>query len=138
MDTDNFVLSNKTENIIKDLKILEAMFDFSNLDNLKNMKYSVKRNKKKFSNFKSETPKKIRIDEFLCLKSKMYSFKGGDDIRNKLKGISKSQSKHIKFEIYNICLNGEEYKKYCDKYIIQSIFHEMYLQKVKQIYTIFI
>ena len=32
MDTDNFVLSMKTENIIKDLKNLEDMFLFSNLD----------------------------------------------------------------------------------------------------------
>ena len=30
----------------------------------------------------------------------MYSFKCGDDSKKKLKGISKSQSKHIKFEEY--------------------------------------
>ena len=48
--------------------------------------------------FKIETPKTIWIDEFVCLKCKMYAFKCGDDSKNKLKGISKSQSKHIKFE----------------------------------------
>ena len=32
MDTDSFVLSVNTKDIIKDLKILENMFDFSNLD----------------------------------------------------------------------------------------------------------
>ena len=31
-DTDAFVLSLNTKNIFKDLKILEAIFDFSNLD----------------------------------------------------------------------------------------------------------
>ena len=39
MDTDNFVLSVNTKDIIKDLKNLEDIFDFSNLD--KNMNFSV-------------------------------------------------------------------------------------------------
>ena len=33
----------------------------------------------------------------------MYSFNCGDDSKNKLKGISKSQSKHPKFEKYKNC-----------------------------------
>ena len=32
MDTDSFVLSVNTKNIIKDLRNLEDIFDFSNLD----------------------------------------------------------------------------------------------------------
>ena len=32
MDRASFVLSSKTENIINNLKILEDIFDFSNLD----------------------------------------------------------------------------------------------------------
>ena len=32
MDTNSFVLTMKTEKIIEDLKNLEAIFDFSNLD----------------------------------------------------------------------------------------------------------
>ena len=32
MDTDSFVLSVNTKNIIKDLKNLEDLFDFSNLN----------------------------------------------------------------------------------------------------------
>ena len=43
----------------------------------------------------------------------------------KLKGISKSKSKHIKFEEYYNCLFGGEYQKDCDNYIIRSINHEM-------------
>ena len=73
--------------------------------------------------FKLETPKNIWIDEFVCLRSKVYSFTWGDVSKIKLKGVSKSQSKSFKFE---------EYQKDCDNYIIRSINHEVYLQKVKK------
>ena len=95
IDTDTFVLSVNTEYIIKYLKILEDIFDFSNLDEI----HELFCNKNKvIGNFKIETPKNIWIDEFVCLRSKMYSFKCGADSKNKIKGISKSQSKHFKFE----------------------------------------
>ena len=57
----------------------------------------------------------------------MYSFKSGNNNKNKLKGISKSQSKHNNFEEYYNSLFGGEYQKVCDKYIVRSINHEMYL-----------
>ena len=41
----------------------------------------------------------------------MYAFKCGDHSKNKLKGISKSYSKHIKFEEYKKCLYSEKYQK---------------------------
>ena len=72
----------------------------------------------------------ISIDEFVCLRSKAYSYKCGGESSNKLKGISKSQSKNIKFEEYYNCLFGGDYKKECENYIIKSMNHEMYLQKV--------
>ena len=96
MDTDSFVLSVNAKDIIKDLKNLEDIFDFTNLD--KNHKLSSNKNKKVIGKFKIETPKSIWVDEFVCLRSKMYAFKCGDDSKNKLKGVSKSQSKNIKFE----------------------------------------
>ena len=67
------------------------------------------------------------------MRSKAYSFKCNDNIesKNKIKTISKSQSKHIKFEEYYKCLFGGEYQKECDNYIIPSLTHEMYLQKVR-------
>ena len=52
--------------------------------------------------------------------------------KNKIKGISKSQSKHIKFEEYYNCLFDGEYQKECNNYIIRSINHEMVLQEVKK------
>ena len=50
--------------------------------------------------FEIETPANIWIDEFVSLRSKMYAYKCEDDSNIKLKGISKSQSKKIKFEEY--------------------------------------
>ena len=57
--------------------------------------------------FEIETPKKFWINEFIALRSKCFPFRCGDDSKNKLKGISKSQSKKIKFEEYKICLDRE-------------------------------
>ena len=132
IDTDDMFLSMKTKDIIKDLKNFEDIFDFSNLD--KNQELYSEKNKKRLGFFKIETPKNIWIDEFVCLRSKAYSFKCKDnkEDKNKIKGISKSQSKHIKFEEYYNCLFGKEYQKECDNYIIRSINHEMVLQKVKK------
>ena len=47
--------------------------------------------------FKIETPENLWIDEFVCLRSKAYSFecKDNNESKNKMKGISKYQSKHI-------------------------------------------
>ena len=130
MDCDSFVLSIETENIINDLKNLENLFDFSNLN--KNHELFSNKNKKKVGKFKIETPKNIWIDEFVALRSKCYAFKCGNDCNNKLKGISKSYSKNIKFDEYKKCLDGEEYQYECDIYILRSINHEMFLQKVKK------
>ena len=96
MDTDSFELSVNTKDIIKDLKNLEDIFDFINLD--ENHELFSNKNKKVIGKYKLEAPKNIWIDEFVCLRSKMYAFKCGDDSKSKLKGISKSQSKKIKFE----------------------------------------
>ena len=125
----------KTKDIIKDLKNLENIFDFSNLD--ENHELFKNKNKKVIGKFKIETPKNIWIDKFVCLRSKAYSFKCRDNIesKNKTKGISKSQSKHIKFEENYNCLFGGQYQNECNNFIIRSINHEMVLQEVKKIYT---
>ena len=49
-----------------------------------------------------------------------------------MKGVSKSQSIHIKFEEYKKCVDSEDYQKECDKYIIRSLNHERYLQEIKK------
>ena len=71
MDCDSFVLSIETQNIINDLKNLENLFDFSNLN--KNHELFSNKNKKVVVKFKIETPKNIWIDEFVALRSKCYA-----------------------------------------------------------------
>ena len=118
---------------IKDLKKLEDIFDFSNLD--KNHELFSKKNKKVFGKFRIETPKNLWIHEFVCLRSKMYSFECGvflNDSKNKIKGVSNSQSKHIKFEEYYNCLFGGEHQEECNHYINHSINHEMHLEEIKK------
>ena len=64
----------------------------------------------------------------------MYSFKCGVGSKNKVKGSSISQTKHFNFEDYKKCLDGEEYRRESDNYILRSINLEMYLQKVKNLH----
>ena len=91
IDTDGMILSMKTKDIIKGLKNLEDIFDFSNLD--ENHELFSNKNKKVIGKIKIETPKNVFEDEFVCLRSKAYSFKCSDNTesKNKIKGISKSQ-----------------------------------------------
>ena len=127
MVPDNFVLTVNRNDFIKDLKNLEDLFDFSNLNESHEL-FSNK-NKKLLGKLKIETPKNIWIDEFVCLRSKMYSFKCEGDSKNKLKGVSKPYSKNIKFEEYKQRLDGEKYQEECEIYILRSVYYEMYLQK---------
>ena len=83
IDTNGMILSMKTKDIIKDLKNSEDIFDFSNFD--ENHDLFSNKNKKVIGKFKTETPKNIFIDEFVCLRSKAYSFKCKDKIRSKKK-----------------------------------------------------
>ena len=136
VDRDGMILSMRTENIIRDLKNLENLFNFSNLDEYQELFSNI--NKKVFGKFKIETPKNIWIDEFVALRSEMYAFNCGDESKNKTKGIRKSYAKNIKFQEYKICLDGEKYEDECGKYISRSINHEMNLQQVKKsIFSIF-
>ena len=68
MDTDSFILSVNTKDIIHDLKNLEDIFHFSNLD--QNHELFSNKNKKMIGKFKTETPKNVWIDEFVCLRKK--------------------------------------------------------------------
>ena len=127
-NTDSFVLSVNTKDIFEDLYNLRDFFDFSNL--CREHKLFSEVNKKVLGKFKIETPGSIWIDEFVCLRSKAYAYRCGGESSNKLKGISKSQSKNIKFEEYYNCLFGGNYQRECENFVIRSIDHDMFLQKV--------
>ena len=105
---------------------------FSNLD--ENHELFSERNNRVIGIFKTQTPKNVWIVEFICLRSKTYSFKCKDNVerKNKINKLPKSQSKHIKFEEYKKCLDGEKYQRECNNYVIRSINHEMHLQEVKK------
>ena len=98
------------------------------------MNYLVIKTKKVIGKFKKEIPRNVWIDNFVCLRSKVYSFKCKDIDENKIKikGISKSQSEHVKFEECYNCLFGGKYQKKCDNYIIRTLSHEKYLQNVRK------
>ena len=70
------------------MKNLENFFDFSNLN--ENHELFSQKNEKVVRKLKIETPEKIWVDEFVCLRSKAYSFKYGNKNTIKSKGISKS------------------------------------------------
>ena len=129
MDTDSFVLSVNTKDIIKDLKNLEDLFHFIIFN--ENHDLFSNKNKNVVGKYKIETPENNWIDKFDCLRSKLYSFKCRDDSKNKLGGISQSHSKNIKFDEYKNCLDGEEYQQESDIYIIRSLNHEIYIQRVR-------
>ena len=96
----------------------------------KNHEIISKKNKKVSGKFKTETPKNTCIDEFVCLRSKMFAFNFGAGSKDKLKAISKSYSGTINFEQNKNCLDGEKYQSKSNDYIIPSLSHEMYLQKI--------
>ena len=68
------------------------------------------------------------------MRSKASSFKckSDDEGKNNLKNVSTSQSKHIKSEECNNLLDGEDYRKECDEYILRLLNHEIYLQQTKK------
>ena len=66
------------------------------------------------------------------MRSKCYAFKCRNISKNKLKGVFESQSKHIKYEEYKKCLEGKEYQRECNSFILRSTNHEMHLQEVKK------
>ena len=72
MDTDSFVLSVNTKDIIKDLKNLEDLFNFSNLD--ENHELLSNKNEIVIGKYKIETHKNFWIDEFIFLRKKNVCF----------------------------------------------------------------
>ena len=116
MDTDSDILSVNAKFVIKELKNLEDLFDFSNLNG--NHELFSNKNRKVIGKFEIETSNQIWIDDFVCLRSKMFSFKCGVDSRNKLKGVGKSYSKNFNCEEYKKSLDGDEYQQEFDNCVI--------------------
>ena len=105
---------------------------------MKFMNHLVKKNKKVIGIFKIETPRNVWIHELVCLRSKMYAFESGDESKKKREGINNSYSKNITFEENKKCIDGEDYEKECHNYVLRSLNQEMYLQKIKKIFVIYV
>ena len=96
MDTDSFVLSINTNNIMEDLKNLYCFFRFQL--SKKNQELFSKRNQKVLEEIKIDTPTNTWMYEFSCLRSKANTFKCSDEKTNKLKNFSRSKAKNNKFD----------------------------------------
>ena len=85
MDTDSFILSTKTEDLINDLAYFKDDFDFSEFDE-NHALYDII-NKKVISKMKIEKSPIIELDNFVALKSKSNSFSYKTVQKTKQKGI---------------------------------------------------
>ena len=72
MDTDSFILSIKTRDLIKDLEYFKNHLDFSEVDENHELYDTI--NKKVIGKMKTETSPVIELDNFVALRSKTYSF----------------------------------------------------------------
>ena len=131
-DTDAFIMSIKTNDIVHDLSKLQdqyKMFDFSNLN--KEHRLFSNEFKKIPGYLKIETPKSLYIDKFVCLRSKCYAYLTQlDGFNKKFKGIVKGYKKEISFDQYYKCLKNETYDRTCKQFCIRNHDHGMYLQQI--------
>ena len=84
--TDSLTYDLKSEDVYEEFFKYKHLFDFSNYP--KNSKFFLETNKKVIGKMKDESEEKI-IDEFVGLKSKMYSIKNVDGkLSNRAKGVN--------------------------------------------------
>ena len=93
MDTDSFILSIKTGDLIKDLEYFKDDFDFSELNENHELYDSI--NKKVIGKMKIETSPIIELDNFVALRSKSYSFSYGATQKLMQKLTQKAKQKGI-------------------------------------------
>ena len=129
-DTDSLCYEIETKNIYKDMYDNKEMFDLCDVKG----KYSDNENKKVIGKFKLEYANRI-IDEFIGLRSKMYSIKldDGEEEEKKAKGIVKSViKKDLKHEMYKKILTTSG-KMYSRMKVIRSQKHRVYTMDINKI-----
>ena len=134
MDTDSFILSIKTGDLINDLEYFKDDFDFSELDPSHELYNSI--NKKVIGKMKIETSPIIELDNFVALRSKSYSFSYGSAQKltqeAKQRTIQKSKQKGIQHtpiysQFINSLFNSETTT--ATNYSIRSNAHNLTVQK---------
>ena len=122
MDTDSFILSIKTTDLIKDLEYFKDDFDYSELD--KNHQLYDPTNKKVIGKMKIETSPVLEIDRFVALRSKSYSYSYNQKESSRQKGIQKTP----KMESYiNSLFNSKTTES--TNYSIRSNQYQLTVQK---------
>jgi len=132
-DTDSLCYNIRTEDFFEDIKADVNEF-FDNSDYPKDHKCYNTVNKKVIGKFKDEAGCKI-IEEFVGLRSKLYSYKMfvATDGHKKCKGIKKGVVKQgITHEDYKDCLftQKEQLRKMC---VLRSHLHDIYSEEINKI-----
>ena len=130
MDTDSFILSIKTRDLINDLEYFKDDFDFSELDPSHELYNSI--NKKVIGKMKLETSPIIELDNFVALRSKSYPFSYGATQSTVQKATQKSKQKGIQHTpIYSQFLNSlfNSETTTATNYSIRSNAHNLTVQK---------
>ena len=133
-DTDSLAYEIETKDFYKDISDdVVAKFDTSNFSKDHPSGIQVGVNKKVVGMFKDEAGGKI-IEEFVGLKSKLYSYKMYEGLEEKkCKGVKKSViAQRIKFDDYKKCLFGGG-KQYRRMYNIRSDKHEVFTEELNKI-----
>ena len=131
-DTDSLCYDIKTEDFFKDMLDDLDLFDNSEYPEA-HMCYNTS-NKKVLGKFKDEAGSKI-IDEFVGLRSKLYSYKMFDesDSYRKCKGIKKSViTNEITHEDYKECLFSRK-EQLRSMNVLRSHLHDMYSEQINKV-----
>ena len=130
MDTDTFILSIKTGDLINDLEYFKDDFDFRELDENHELYNSI--NKQVIGKMKIETSPIIELHNFVALRSKSYSFSYVAAQKATQKTVQKSKQKGIQHtpiysQFINSLFNSETTT--ATNYSIRSNAHNLTVQK---------
>ncbi|XP_065658700.1 uncharacterized protein LOC136083224 [Hydra vulgaris] len=136
-DTDSLAYEIKTEDFYSDIsKDIESKFDTSGFNPkhppINNLGFKVGLNKKVIGMFKDET-REAQIEEFVGLRSNLYSYKVHGKDNKKCKGVKKNiVKKYITHEDYKDCLlNKRNHIRKTN--VIRSYSHEIYTEEINKI-----
>ena len=133
-DTDSLIYEIKTDDFYKDIaQDVESKFDTSEFDKnhpaINEFGFKVGVNKKVIGMFKDETGGK-QIEEFVGLRSKLYSYKLHEKEHKRCKGVKKSEvAKTITHEDYKNCLMTKN-EQLRTINVIRSRRHELYTEQI--------
>jgi len=133
-DTDSLTYEIKTNNIYQDLYNNKEKFDLSEITDDRFKKFYDGMNKKIIGKFKPEYVNNI-IEEFIGLRSKMYSLKFNDNTKDckKAKGIVKSViNNDLKHVMYRDTLDSGG-RMHHSMNVIRSIKHQLYTMNMNKI-----